>query len=146
MSILKRAAVIFCALAVIISANGISIRRHYCSMAGNVKQTLFHEMAGAKASCCCSCKTSLPPAGTSIHKTPCCKSKFSLLKLPVFNDYRNHVASTLQIIADVPDYLVTLTAADNNNFTFITDYRPPPPLLAGRILLRFIHQLKFHLS
>jgi hypothetical protein len=146
MLILKKAAVIFCLLTVMLGANGISLQSHICSMAGQATQTIFPEIFGAKTSCCCSAESAVHVAGTAISKTPCCKSIFKYLKVPTYNQQTTGFDIPAKIAWMLPAVLFDLFVISNESKDVdCTQYGPPPPQLYGKFLLSFIHQLKFHL-
>jgi hypothetical protein len=150
MRYLKKAAVIVCLLAIIVSTNGITLQSHMCSMAGKTTQTLFPEVFGGTNSCCCSLNPmAYGPSergGTNISPVPCCKSTFKYSKVVYYNDTRVDICSPLRVLVSIADFMLIQTLfTEDSASNFITQYRPPPLRFYGRALLRFIHQIRIDL-
>lgn len=155
MKTIQRTGVLLLLLVLIFGTTGLSVLHHICSSSNTDNVTIYPEIFRNPASSCCddestwsACACPEDPDADmmpgSIVASPCCKSIVSFFKLEILTEkpaklmlHDDNVRQPLNLPSLKPqsqrDQLLSYTV----HFQFFS-----PPLLFGRFLVHYLHQMK----
>jgi hypothetical protein len=125
---------------------GVSFHVHECNGSGTRHVSVYPELFGGTAICGCEEEPSplIPDGNSCFSQEACCINSYLYLKA----DFKGFTI-TYQQPADISKDLVTgeLTGMEIPEITTCSEFAEksidhPPPLLSGRTLVTFLHQIK----
>jgi hypothetical protein len=145
-SILFRLSSVFLVAAILFGITGFTMQKHICNCRNEIVYSIFPELFGSQVSCCCSVDKKInnkTDGNVAISNPDGCKDvhlfykdpSVTILTTSIIIDLKTPVAEFI-----LNDLLLNIPETTSKIITSL--YRPPPLLLYGQSLLRFIQELK----